>query len=154
MWAFPEIAVVAARGIEQWYMRSFRHLPPSYADVRRTAMVRSIVVGALVVYLIETEPRGPRESHHSLVFSQGGTLHLTAVVTRLLEVAAERQCVWPEPAALPGLLPAGSIGYAALWRHRNRKAGATDAADAEQAVTALFLSSAGALAAIRKAASG
>lgn len=84
VWAFPKIPVMAA-GVERWYMRSFRHRPPSYVDVRRTAMVRSIVVGASVVHWIETEPRGPGDRQHSLVFTQGGTLHLTAVVTRLLE---------------------------------------------------------------------
>ena len=153
VWAFPEIPVMAA-GIERWYMRSFRHRPPSYADVRRTAMVRSIVVGASVVHWIETEPRGPGDRQHSLVFTQSGTLHLTAVVTRLLEVAAGRRGVWPEPAELPGLLTGGNIRRSALWRHRNRKAVAPGAATAEQAAAALLFSPAGALAAIREAASG
>ena len=115
-------------------------------------MVRSIVVGASVVHWIETEPGGPDGGHRSLVFSQGGTLNLTATVTRLLEVAAGEQGVWPEPAALPGLLPQGTIGRAVLWSHRKRKAAATDAADAGRATAPCVSSGAGALAAIRKAA--
>lgn len=34
------------------------HQHPSCADVRRTAMIRPIVVGASAVHWIETEPRG------------------------------------------------------------------------------------------------
>ena len=154
VWAFPEVSVVTARGTERWHMLSFRHRPPAYADVRRTAMVRSIVIGASVVHWIETEPRGSDESHRSLVFSQGATLHLTATVTRLLDVAAGEQGVWPEPSVLPGHLPEGGIGRATLWRHRKRKAAATDAADSGQAAAASHFSGAGALAAIREVASG
>ena len=121
VWALPEVPVVTGRGTERWHMLLFRHRPPLYADVRRTAMVRSIVAGASVVHWIETEPRGSGDRFHSLVFSQGGTLNLTATVTALLEVAAGRQGVWPEPEAIPGL-PAfeGRPGVArtALWVHR------------------------------------
>lgn len=86
VWAFPEIPVIAAVGVERWYMRSFRHRPPSYADVRRTAMVRSIVVGASVVHWIETKPRGPGQCPE-----QGA--YLTTVVTGLVELAAGAQGV-------------------------------------------------------------
>lgn len=123
MWAFTEVpSMTAAAGIERWYMCSFHHRPTSYVGLRRTAMARSIVVGASVVHWIETEPRGPAESHHSLVFSQGGALHRTVVVTTLLDVAAQRRGVWPEPAASRGLLAEESIRRTALCRHRNRKA--------------------------------
>lgn len=60
--------------------------------------------------------------------------------------------VWRESAVLPGLLLEGSIRSAAFWRHRNRKAVATDAADSGQAAAASHFSGAGALAAIREAA--
>ena len=68
------------------------------------------------------------------------------------EVAAGLRGVWPEPSALPGLLPQGTIRRAALWSHRKRKATATDAADAGKAGVSSVLSGSGALAAIREAA--
>jgi len=155
VWAFPAIPVVAARGIERWYMRSFRHLPPSYADVRRTAMVRSIVVGEAVVHWIETEPRGPGDRQHSLVFTQDGDSHLTTVVTGLLKLAAEKRDVWPDPAALPGLKrPEGRTGVrrAAVWRHTE---GATDEGAAQDPVpAAVSFNRRTALAAILDAVSG
>ncbi len=114
-------------------------------------MVRSIVVDETVVHWIEIEPRAPGDHHQSPVFRQGGTLHLTAVVTKLLEVASGLQGVWPGLTALPGLTPARSIGRAALWSHRDRKAIGTDAG---QAAVAPLLSGAGALASIREAAFG
>ena len=110
VWAFPVVPIPKGSGFERWHMRSFRHRPPLYADVRRTAMVRSIVVVGSVVHWIETEPRGPGD-HHSLVFSQDGAAHLTTVVMGLLKLAAEKRGAWPDPAALPGLVrPGGRTG--------------------------------------------
>lgn len=115
-------------------------------------MIRSIVVGASVVHWIETEPRGDRDYHQSLVFSRGGTLHLTAVVTRLLRMASEQRGVWRDPAAIAAPSdPEGGVGVAraALWDHK--RAGATAAAVGGAASDA-FYKRAVAPAAVREAA--
>lgn len=156
VWALPEEPIPRGAGVERWYMRSFRHRPPLYADVRRTAMVRSIVVGGSVAHWIETEPRGLGD-HHSLVFSQDGAAHLTMVVTGLLKLAAEKRGAWPDPAALPGLVrPGGRTGVrrAAVWRHTEGGAASDEGAASGPVPAAVPFNRRTALAAILDAASG
>jgi len=126
VWAFPEVAVVKGAGVERWYLRSFRRSASSHRDVRRTAMVRSVVVGASHVHWIETEPRGLRDHNHSLVFAQDGATHLTTVITGLLRLAAGRRGVWPNPTALTHLAAAegrAGVRRAVVWRHAQKAPG-------------------------------
>ena len=101
-------------------MLAFRNAGPLFADVRRAAMVRSVVLDGRVVHWVEIEQRTPSESSLSLAFAESGAVRLTLLLCRLLKVAAQERGVWPDPADLPGSATVdGVVGVraAAKWRH-------------------------------------
>lgn len=120
VWAFPKVAFAGGHGTERWYMRTFRSNPPRFADVRRAAMVRSVVVDGSVVYWVETEQRTPSDAYMSLIFAESGAGRLNHVVGRLLEIAAARRGVWPDSAELCSRMVVDGvpgIAAAVTWKH-------------------------------------
>ena len=118
VWAFPDVAAVTAAGVRHWYVRDFAGTASPDGDVRRTAMVRSIITRDGLVNLVEIEPRRPTESFLSLLFEQAGSARLESVVVRLLEAASSAQGAWRN--AMRSLAVSGDpggIGRVSVCRH-------------------------------------
>ncbi len=124
VWAFPDDAIFADK-IDRWYVRDFRNPRLGTREVRRTAMVLSIVIDLSTVYWIEIEPRVPKKSFHALIFTETGTMRLDNVITKLLSNAALVKGVWPESKLLQYWVSDGEasgISGSAVWRHSASRA--------------------------------
>lgn len=130
-WAFPPIPVTRKGSDDSersWYIRDFardRERGGPDKDVRRAAMVCCLATGGKVAHWVEIEPRSHgHDRRQSLVFAATGAMPVTAVVRRLLAVAAGRAGVWPEPAEMRRLVAAAGrsgVGACAGWRHERLK---------------------------------
>lgn len=145
VWPFPAVPVVEHGVTRRWYVRDFPNVRQGRAEVRRTAMVRSILTDAGQVYWIEIEQRSAGEGFNSLLFSMVQGAQLYAVVAGLLKAAAQESGVWPR-------LGLAGIHASRPWPHYWSRG--TVEAEGSPQDTAMPLDGTRALRAMRSAAKG
>ena len=119
VWAFADDAIAMGK-LNHWYVRDFRRPTLGLREVRRTAMVRSIVVASAVVYWIEIEPRAPNKAFQALIFTETGTMRLERVITILLSNVALLHGVWPDSDVLRRWVQESAVSgilESKIWRH-------------------------------------